>query len=144
MHGATHSPFASCKNACDDPTIWLPHSTRLGTAVGPPHSSTDLRTILLSCPQCDHVYEYSQPDYGSRLARHPDPYRLGQLSLATIGFDCDGEKCGTAVQIHRPVETGKIDGPWRETATKWQLDTHCSKGHRLTHIPPDYEVWFES
>lgn len=136
--------FVECKNACGNLTIWLPHSTRLGTSVGPPRSSTDLKPILLACPQCDYVYEYSQPDFGTRYGRLPDPYRQGQLSLATIGFECDGENCGVPVQIHRPVDASNIDGQWRETVTRWELRAQCQKWHQLTHIPSDYEVWFES
>jgi hypothetical protein len=110
--------------------------------VGPPFTcqtktQPQRTTETLSCPVCDHVYNYTQSNI-----RVLDPAQVPNLSLGkapTLGiveFSCAAQNCGTRVRILRPTPASvptKQVGTGRE---QWKLiNVHCKKGHLITAIP---------
>jgi hypothetical protein len=134
--------FAVCTHAGTDHTIWLPHSSLLGTDVSPPSLRDDTNPQIFACPTCGHAADYNRRNYQSHLLPHADQYLQGVLRLATVEFPCGIENCEARVRIHTPVETGKPNAQITERARMWTLDIHCSKGHWLKQMPQTFEVGY--
>jgi hypothetical protein len=132
--------FAVCTHAGIDHTIWLPHSSLLGTDVSPPSLRSDTNQQIFACPTCGHATGYSRRDYHSRPLPQADQYLRGELRLATVEFRCGIENCEARVRIHTPVETGQSNAQIADRAKTWTLDTCCSRGHSLMQMPQTFEI----
>ena len=126
-----------CKNpGCQKP-IPLLHSNLLGKEWFETLEPQDGLHEIFLCPECDHLYDYTQLD-----SRPLDAAQIlaltesGGLLLGLVEFECSSENCGFHVRILRPIPAERHVEEVAASASIWTFaSAHCQKGHAIDSLP---------
>ena|SRR5436853_4501580 len=124
-----------CRNSdCRQPTE-LPSAIREEIQSRQTLSPKGTASQGILCPSCKHAFAYTLQDIQPRPAPNQDLYQArNAMSFRRIELECDGEGCGTPVQLIAPWLYGLQPGEkWptdNEVATWTMHDARCPNGHR--------------
>ena len=141
MVGNYQIPYVACSNVECDHTIPLPGSSHLGKSRRLPGLREDAAPEIYVCPQCAHVYVYTEQDCHEQTSPTTDPYQLGLLTCGAAVFLCAEENCRTQVRIQKPFRVGLSNAELRADGKTWIFaDVRCRGNHRILALPDDFRI----
>lgn len=136
-------PYLACKNVRCNHTIWLPRSTQLGKFLHQRDSDTRRYFETYVCPQCGHVYDYTELNVQRSQGQTENQESLWGLFAVALVFGCETENCGTRTIIRKPTRESPERNKLAKEAERWVwAEAHCPKGHPITKLPVDLETVF--
>ncbi len=101
----------------------------------PSAKETETRILVAACPECPHVYDYS--DQTPQIVHSPWGESGNQVKsplLFFVSLECETEVCEARLQVLAPRKAGTTEHDIQAEVPTWTLhDLICSNGHPILH-----------